>query len=125
MLTQSLIRAPFSGHLGLRQVNVGDYLNAGQTTIVNLEAYDPIRVDFSVPEAYLSQLAVGQKVLLSSQAYPNKIFTGTVYAFDSAIDPNTRTLAVRASIPNPKGELLPGGFVDVSLQMGSSQKFIL
>lgn len=124
LLNQALIRAPFSGHLGLRQVNVGDYLNAGQTTIVNLEAYDPIRVDFSVPEAYLSQLATGQKVLLNSQSYPNKVFTGQVYAFDSAIDPNTRALAVRASASNPKGELLPGGYVDVTLQMGAAQKFI-
>lgn len=124
MLNQSLIRAPFSGHLGLRQVDVGDYLSSGETTIVNLEAYDPIRVDFSVPEAYLSQLATEQKVVLSSQAYPNKVFTGKVYAFDSAIDPNTRTLAVRASIPNPNGELLPGGFVDVNLQIGTAKKLI-
>jgi membrane fusion protein, multidrug efflux system len=116
-LNQTLIRAPFAGKLGLRLVNVGDYVSPGQN-IVNLQAMDTLRIDFSVPETFFNQLAIGEHVNVHTTAYPNQTFTGTVYAFESAVDPNTRTLSVRAYIPNPQEKLLPGNFVDITLFSG-------
>jgi membrane fusion protein (multidrug efflux system) len=123
-LEQSLIRAPFSGRLGMRQVNLGDYVASGQA-IVNLEATDPMRVDFSVPEIYINQVALGQTVDISSRSYLKTTFKGRVYALDSMIDPNTRTLAVRAVIANKEQKLIPGAFVDVKLLTGKPQKTIV
>ncbi len=123
LLKQTTISAPFSGRLGLRQVSIGDFVSPGQT-LVNLQALDPIVVNFSLPEAYLSQVAVGNTVIIRSDAFPNQTFTGKIYAFDSMIDPSTRTLAIRASVANPDKKLLPGGYVQVDVLFGKSQNVI-
>ncbi len=123
LLKQTTISAPFSGRLGLRQVSIGDFVSPGQT-LVNLQALDPIVVNFSLPEAYLSKIAIGDAVIIHSEAYPNQTFTGKIYAFDSMIDPSTRTLAIRASISNPEKKLLPGGYVQVGVLFGKSQNVI-
>lgn len=122
-LKQSLIKAPFSGYLGIRKVSLGDYLTAGQV-IVNLEDTDPIYVDFSVPEIYSKQVQIGQRLQVSSQAYGTRIFTGTVLAMDSLINPNTRTLEIRAVIPNEDNFLIPGSFIKVVLYIGKKQQVI-
>lgn len=122
-LKQTDITAAFSGKLGLRQVSVGDFVTAGQT-IVNLQSLDPIVVNFSVPENYLNKLAIGDTVQVHSDAFSKKVFTGKVYAYDSVVDPDTRTLAVRASVPNPDEKLLPGSFVEVALLLGSPENLI-
>ncbi|EKE00559.1 MAG: acriflavin resistance periplasmic protein [uncultured bacterium] len=122
-LRQANIVAPFAGKLGLSQVNLGDYVNAGQN-IVNLQSLDPLRVDFSIPELYLSKAAIGQTVLLHTDAYPNETFVGKVEAIESLINQNNRTLNIRASVPNKDGKLLPGGFAEVILQFGSQQQII-
>lgn len=122
-LHQMVIVAPFSGELGLSNVNVGDYVEAGQS-IVNLQALDPIGVDFSIPEIYLSKVAVGQTVSLHSDAYPEELFQGQVVARESKVNQSNRTLTLRASIPNKTGKLLPGEFVEVTLFMGASEKII-
>lgn len=117
---QTLIRAPFSGRLGLRLVNQGDFIDPSKA-IVNLEAIDPLRVDFNIPGTQASQVAIGSKVLIHSDAYPDKVFVAKVYALDSQIDSDTRSLAIRASLDNSQGQLLPGAFVDVSIQIGPAQ----
>lgn len=122
-LAQTIIKAPFGGRLGLIQVNVGDYVNIGQA-IVNLQALDPLRVDFTIPETYLASLAVGQKVTVKVDPYPGKIFTGQIYALDSRLDSNTRSLAVRAKINNPEHKLLPGIFAEVTLFIGTKKPAI-
>lgn len=122
-LKQTDIVAPFSGKLGLRQVSIGDFVSSGQS-IVNLQSLDPIIVNFSVPEIYLNKLASGDTVHIHSDAYQKKVFTGTVYAYDSIIDPDTRTLSVRASVPNPGEKLLPGAFVEVTLLLGKPENLI-
>lgn len=122
-LRQTDISAAFAGKLGLRQVSIGDFVSAGQS-IVNLQSLDPIVVNFSVPENYLNKLAVGDTVQIHSDAFLKKVFIGKVYAYDSVIDPNTRTLAVRASVPNPDEKLLPGSFVEVTLLLGAPQNLI-
>jgi membrane fusion protein (multidrug efflux system) len=122
-LDQTLIRAPFAGHLGLRMVDMGDYVKAGNK-ITSLNAIDPLRIDFRVPEIYLSQIAPNQIVSIHTNAYPNQTFQGKIYATDSEIDANTRSLGVRALLPNPDHKLLPGAFVDVNVQAGSEKKLI-
>lgn len=122
-LSQTLIKAPFSGKIGLKLISLGDYVNIGQN-IVQLEALDPIEVDFSVPEIYMSQIKVGTKVSLKISAYPKETFNGEIYAINAALDPSTRTLDVRASIPNPENKLLPGTFAEVSMYLGDPMTVI-
>ncbi|GAB4391337.1 MAG: MexH family multidrug efflux RND transporter periplasmic adaptor subunit [Gammaproteobacteria bacterium] len=122
-LEQLLIKAPFDGKLGLRQVSLGEYLSPGQA-IVNLEQLNPLRVDFSVPETYLRQLANGQQVIITTRTFPNRQFKGTVYAYDSAINSRNRSLGVRATIPNDDLALLPGTFVRVELLLGKPEPVV-
>lgn len=122
-LKQAIITAPFNGRLGLRLVSVGDYVTPGQN-IVNLQSLNPIVVNFSVPEVYLNKISVGDGVEIHADGFPNQTFTGRVYAMDSVIDPNTRTLSMRATIANPDKKLLPGSFVEVALFAGQSQQVI-
>lgn len=124
-LRQANIVAPFAGKLGLSQVSVGDYVNAGQSVLVNLQSMDPLSVDFSIPENYLSKVAIGQTVLLRTDAYPKEVFTGKVEAIESLINQKNRTLSVRASVPNKDGRLLPGAFVETTLQLSKQQKVIM
>lgn len=113
-LGQTLIKSPFAGKLGLRLVSLGEYLTPG-TPIVNLQALDPICVDFSVSEIYLSQIKIGNKITLRSRAFPCEVYQGTIYALDSSVDPKTRMLGVRAKISNVNHTLLPGSFVSVTV----------
>jgi membrane fusion protein (multidrug efflux system) len=122
-LRQHLIQAPFSGLLGLRKVSIGDYVSPGQD-LVSLQALDPIRVDFSVPQRYLQQLKLGDTVTISSNALPQN-YTGTIYAFDSKVDDKTRMIDMRAKIPNPEHKLLPGTFVEVNVHYGSPQNVLV
>ncbi len=121
---QTLIRAPFSGRLGLRWVNQGDLIDPSKP-IANLEAIDPLRVDFNIPGIQARQVTIGSKVLIHSDAYPNKVFVAQVYALDSQIDSDTRSLAIRASLNNTQKQLLPGAFVDVSIQVGPAQTLVI
>jgi len=122
-LAQNIIVAPFDGRLGLRLINLGDYISPGKP-LVNLQTLNPMRVDFSVSENYLGQIAPGDKLQIQSDAFPNQIFTGNVKAIDSAVDPATRTISLRAIIANPEGKLLPGSFVQVTLMAGKPQLLI-
>lgn len=122
-LNQALVKAPFSGRLGLREVSLGDYTSPDQE-ITNLQQLDPLRVDFAIPEVYLGKLAIGQTVLVQTDAYPDKVFTGRVFAFDAQVNRQTRSLGVRASIPNKDEKLLPGIFVQVTLLAGEQKKVV-
>lgn len=124
-LRQANIVAPFAGKLGLSQISIGDYVNAGQSVLVNLQTMDPLSVDFSIPENYLSKVAIGQTVLLRTDAYPQEVFTGKVEAIESLINQKNRTLSIRASVPNKDGRLLPGAFVETTLQLSKQQKLIM
>lgn len=123
-LDQTLIKAPFAGKLGLSAVNVGDYVTAGQQ-LVKLESINPIEVEFSVPEVYLSKLSIGQNVNIISDAYKDQIFNGTIYAIDSTVNLNNRTIAVRATIPNPEEKLVSGAFVTVTIDMSTKANSLL
>lgn len=119
-LDQTLIRAPFSGRLGLSQVNLGDMINAN-TSIVDLESINTLKVDFSIPGTEASKITLGSKILIHANAFPDKTFIGYIYALDSHIDNDTRSLAVRASLNNAEQKLLPGTFVDVKIEIGTPQ----
>lgn len=118
------IEAPFSGQLGLRKIDVGDFLNAG-TPIVSLEEIDPMRVEFTVPQRYVPKIKSGEKVVMTSDSYPGRTFTGTVYATDSTLDTNTRSIGVWASIPNDDHSLTPGSFVNVTLYTGEPKEVVV
>jgi membrane fusion protein (multidrug efflux system) len=122
-LNETLISAPFDGRLGLRDVDKGAYVNTGDT-ITTLNDINPLRVDFKIPEVYIGRLSIGEKVLIHSNVYPQQVFQGEIYALDSQIDANTRSINVRASIPNQDEKLLPGAFVDVKIETGAPQKWI-
>jgi membrane fusion protein (multidrug efflux system) len=110
------IRAPFSGVLGIRQVNLGEYLAPG-ARIVSLQSLDPIYVDYSLPERNLAALEVGQEVLVEVQAYPERSFPGRITAIDSRIDTGTRNVRLRATLANPEHLLRPGMFAQVRTQL--------
>lgn len=106
-LSDRVITAPFSGVLGFRQVSPGTLVTPG-TTIASLDDISVMKLDFAVPESFLSALAPGQVVSARSAAWPDREFTGIVRTIDSRVDPVTRAVTVRAEIPNPERELRPG-----------------
>lgn len=120
---QSIVVAPFSGKLGLRQVSIGDQVTPA-SPIVNLQAIDPINIDFTIPESDILKVAVGRQVIVEDDAYPDTKFEGTVKAIESVINSNAQSLTVRAEIPNSKGVLLPGTFMRVTLSTGQPQQVI-
>lgn len=110
----TVIRAPFSGRVGLRRVSVGSLVNPG-TTITTLDDLSVIKVDFSVPENFLAGLREGLKVSATAAAFPGRDFIGTVTGVDSRIDPVSRSVTVRAAVPNVDLALKPGMFLNVTL----------
>lgn len=106
-LSDRVITAPFAGVLGFRQVSPGTLVTPG-TTIASLDDVSVMKLDFAVPEGFLAALAVGQDITATSNAYPDREFTGRVTTVDSRIDPITRAVTVRAEIPNPDRLLRPG-----------------
>lgn len=117
-LSKLSLRAPFAGQVGLREVSVGEYVNAGQA-LVTLVRLDPIEVDFSVPESALADLETGQRVSITVDAYPADRFGGEVAAIDPVVDGNSRSTRLRARIPNPDGRLKPGQFARLQLDTGT------
>ncbi len=113
-LAKTRLVAPFSGVIGIRHVSVGDYVAPGQD-LVGLVKIDPLKLDFRVPETWLAYIKPGQSVTALSAAFPGQGFTGEIYAIDPQIDVATRSITVRAYIPNPEGKLRPGIFAEVDL----------
>lgn len=122
-IERKTIRAPFSGVLGIRQVNLGQYL-AGGSPIVQLQSLDPVYVNFSVPQQALGQLRVGQSVRASTSDSAEDGFTGRVTAVDSVVDEATRNVQVQATFANPQHKLRPGMFVQTKLALGGSDAVI-
>jgi membrane fusion protein (multidrug efflux system) len=122
-IDRKTIRAPFSGVLGLRQINLGQYLAAGQA-IVPLQKLDPIYVNFGVPQQTSAQSMAGRILRITSDDLPGAKFVGKVTAVDSVINEATRNIEVQATLPNPQGKLRPGMFVQVQLVLGASRDVI-
>ena len=117
------IRAPFAGRLGIRQVDLGQYLAAG-TAFVTLQQLDPIYADFFVPQQALAKVKVGQAVTAKVDTYPGRSFAGKILAINSIVDPATRNVQIRASFPNENNLLLPGMFATVDIDTAAPEKFV-
>jgi membrane fusion protein (multidrug efflux system) len=117
IIARKTIRAPFSGVLGIRQANLGQYLAAG-SPIVPLQSLNPIYVNFSVPQQHLGHVQVGQTVSISADDLPGMAFKGRVNALDSVVDQTTRNIQVQATLENPGNKLRPGMFVRVAVGVG-------
>jgi membrane fusion protein (multidrug efflux system) len=122
-MAERVVRAPFAGRLGLRVVDVGQYLPAG-TTIVTLQALDPLFVDFYVPQQDLGQIKPGGAVAVSVDAFPGRRFTATLTAISPKVDQASRMVQLRATLANPDRTLLPGMFANVSLPSGAPHRYI-
>jgi membrane fusion protein (multidrug efflux system) len=120
IVKRKIIRAPFSGLAGIRQVDVGQYIEAGEA-MVSLQSLDPIFVDYTLPERYLTRIRAGQEVRIKLEAMPDQVFTGKVTAVNSGVDVGTRTLKIRATIENPQGVLRPGMFASVETITGDAE----
>jgi membrane fusion protein (multidrug efflux system) len=120
-IEKKTIRAPFDGRLGIRQVNLGEYADAGKTSIVSLQALDRVYADFSVPQQDLSRLKAGLTVLLSTDSYPGRPFEGKLTSIDPELDVSTRSVRLQATFDN-KGQLLrPGMFANVEVLLPGEQ----
>lgn len=122
-IAKKAVRAPFSGTLGIRQVDLGEYLPAG-TPIVTLQSLDRMHVDFSLPEEFVDDVAPGQQVNVSVSAYPGQTFTGELEAVSVTIDPTSHNFAVQAVIDNLDGKLRPGMFADVAVEAGAQETVV-
>lgn len=114
-LSDTVIRAPFEGRVGLRRVSVGSLVNPG-TVITTLDDTRIIKLDFAVPETFMAVLKEGLPLTAKSIAFPNREFAGTVGSIDSRLDPTTRSVTVRGTVPNADGLLKPGMFLTVRLK---------
>lgn len=117
------IRAPFAGVLGLRQVNLGQYLQGGDP-VVSLQALDPIYVDFAVPQQEVARLAVGHEVTATLEGLTETVSAGSVTAIDSVVDPATRNVRVRAKFANAGEKLRPGMFVEARVALGAGKRSV-
>jgi membrane fusion protein, multidrug efflux system len=123
VIAQKTLRAPFAGLLGIRQVDLGQYIGAG-ATVVTLQALDPIFLDFSLPQQALKGLRTGQSVDAGIDAFPGERFAGKIVAINSKVDPASRNVQLRASLANPDHRLRPGMFVAVDVATGGAERLV-
>ena len=114
LIAQKLIRAPFSGQLGTRQVEVGQYLNPG-AAIVTLTDLSTLYVNFTLPSQMRAQISVGQRVNVTADAFPGRTFDAEITTVEPQISANTRTMTIQATMPNPQNDLLPGMFINAAV----------
>lgn len=113
-IAKKVVRAPFAGRTGIRQVNLGQFLDRGNP-VVTLQSLDPIHVDFALPQQRRADLRTGFAVRVAADALPGRVFTGTITAVSPEIDRATRTLRVQATLANADEALSPGMFVNVTV----------
>ena len=123
VIDKTVLKAPFAGHLGIRQVDLGQYLAAG-TTIVTLQALDPLFVDFYLPQQSIDSVKPGQAVVAHVDAFPGVAFAGTIFAVNPKVDTGTRNVQVRALLKNPDHRLLPGMYATVEIDTGALEHYV-
>jgi membrane fusion protein (multidrug efflux system) len=124
-IAKKTIRAPFAGRLGIRQVNLGEYVEAGKTTIVSLQALDTVYAEFSLPQQELARLKPGQPVHLTADTYPGKQFEGTLTSLNPDLDANTRAIRLQATFDNKEHLLRPGMFVRAEVLLPGEQDVLI
>lgn len=120
-IAKKTIVAPFAGRLGIRQVNLGEFVEAGRTVIVSLQALDKVYADFSLPQQDIARIKEGLVVELTTDAYPGKEFTGTLTSLNPDLDVSTRSVRVQATLNNPDEQLRPGMFATIEVLLPGSQ----
>jgi membrane fusion protein (multidrug efflux system) len=120
VVDQKILRAPFAGHLGIRAVDLGQYLAAG-TQVVTLQALDPLYLDFFLPQQALANIKVDQAVVVHVDTWPGVNFAGQIIAINPQVDPTSRNVQIRATLPNPDHRLLPGMFATLDISTGAPQ----
>ncbi|MEF3365240.1 efflux RND transporter periplasmic adaptor subunit [Methylocystis sp. 9N] len=123
VIAQKTLLAPFAGRLGIRQIDIGQYIGAG-TLIVTLQALDPIFLDFVLPQQALNGVTVGQTITAKVDAFPDQSFTGKIDAISSKVDLASRNVQIRASLANADRKLRPGMFASVEIATGKPQRLI-
>ncbi|WP_441251905.1 efflux RND transporter periplasmic adaptor subunit [Tardiphaga sp. 71_E8_N1_1] len=123
LVDQKTLKAPFAGRIGVRAVDVGQYLSAG-TTIVTLQALDRLYIDFTLPQQAIDQVKVGQEVHARVDSYPNQTFKGQVQAINSKVDQTSRNVQVRAIFSNAERKLLPGMYVVIDVAVDNATRHV-
>jgi membrane fusion protein (multidrug efflux system) len=123
-IQKKTIRAPFDGRLGIRQINLGQYLDAGKS-IVSLQSLTPIYVEFSLPQQELARLKTGMTIRVSTDAYPDQEFKGTLTAINPDLDANTRSVGLQATFDNAEKLLRPGMFVGVQVLLEENKNVVV
>ncbi|MDD3576855.1 efflux RND transporter periplasmic adaptor subunit [Halothiobacillus sp.] len=123
LIDQKILRAPFSGKLGIRKINLGEYLSAG-TPVVSLQKLDPMYLDFTIPQTELSLIKIGKQISIRTNALADQTFKGKITAIEPQADISTRNLTVRAQIANPEGHLLPGLFATAEVDQGEPRQYL-
>jgi membrane fusion protein (multidrug efflux system) len=123
ILDKKTLRAPFAGHLGIRAVDLGQYLGAG-TAIVTLQALDPIFVDFFVPQQSIDQVRLGQSIAIKIDAFKDQTFAGEIAAINPRVDASSRNVQVRASLKNADHKLIPGMYATIDIATGAPESYV-
>ncbi len=123
LIEKKMIRAPFDGELGIRQIDLGQYLTPG-SAIVTLQQIAPIYLDFQLPERQLSQIKTDQQVQIRVQAYPGQLFKGRISTISPLIDKNSRAIQIRATLSNTERQLYPGMFAEVEILSSQKNKLL-
>ena len=123
VIEQKSIRAPFAGRLGIRKVDVGEYVEPGDT-LVRLESMGQMLVDFPVPQRYLAQLSVGQPVRVRTDAWPGQVFSGRIRALEPQINRDTRTVLVEAIVDSAGEQLMAGMFARIEIELPAEQSVV-
>jgi membrane fusion protein, multidrug efflux system len=123
VLDKKTLRAPFAGRLGIRAVDLGQYLSAG-TAVVTLQALDPIFVEFFVPQQDVDRVRLGEPLRVTVDAFKGQTFDGKISAVNPKVDTGTRNLQVQATLQNPDHKLLPGMYATIDITTGAPENYI-
>jgi len=123
IVDKKVLRAPFAGHLGIRQVDIGQFLNPG-SAVVTLQALDPIFMDFYLPQQALDRIKLGQTIDVRVDTWPDQPIPGKIVAIDPRVDATSRNVMVRASLANPDRRLLPGMYATVEIDVGQPEQYV-
>ncbi|ANB77644.1 efflux transporter periplasmic adaptor subunit [Paraburkholderia phytofirmans OLGA172] len=123
LVEKKTIRAPFAGRLGITTINPGQYINPGDA-IVTLQAIDPIYADFYLPQQQFGQLAIGQTIVVDTNAYSGQTFVGKIQSVSPKVDSATRNVQIEATVDNHERKLLPGMYANVKIDAGAGQRYL-
>lgn len=124
VIAKKTIRAPFTGRLGIRKINLGQFLDNG-AAIVTLQSLDPVYADFALPQRYLAQLQTGMSVRVNTDAFPQQDFMGKLTAISPEIDSVTRNVRLQATLLNPKDRLQPGMYVEITVVLPQTEQILI